>query len=147
VCLRYLRAGVGAPIDAPRGRCGGRAELLTPRAKSARRVAILAYGSTVQIAMAARELAQEDGTTVAPSTRWANHSTRRSSCDWRAPRSGGDHRRRRRRGWLGAVSELLHAQTDALATTRLTCLGLPDRFVEHGPVATLRRPADSQPTV
>jgi len=42
-------------------------------------------------------------------------------------------------GFGSAVSELLHAQTDHVATTRLTRLGLPDRFVEHGPVAVLRQ--------
>ena len=107
------------------------------------RVAILAYGSTVQIAIqAARELAEEDGTIVAlVNARWAKpldeelilrlaRATRAVVTIEDGVVAGG---------FGGAVSELLHAQTDDVATTRLKRMGLPDRFVEHGPVAVLRQ--------
>jgi 1-deoxy-D-xylulose-5-phosphate synthase len=146
VCLRYPRgAGSGAPTDlAPRALPIGQAELLTPESEiGAARVAILAYGSTVQFAIqAARELAEEDGTVVAVvNARWAKpldeelilrlaRATRALVTIEDGVVAGG---------FGSAVSELLHAQTDELATTRLKRIGLPDRFVEHGPVAVLRQ--------
>jgi 1-deoxy-D-xylulose-5-phosphate synthase len=146
VCLRYPRgAGSGAPTDLqPRALPIGKAELLTPESEiGAADVAILAYGSTVQIAIqAARELAEEDGTRVAVvNARWAKPLD--DELILRLARATGALVTIEdgvvAGGFGSAVSELLHAQTDQVATTRLTRIGLPDRFVEHGPVAVLRQ--------
>ncbi|HLZ29933.1 MAG TPA: 1-deoxy-D-xylulose-5-phosphate synthase [Chloroflexota bacterium] len=146
VCLRYPRgAGIGSPIDGePRALPVGKAELLTPESElGAARVAILAYGSTVQIALqAVRELADEDGTTVAlVNARWAKPLD--AELILRLARTTGALVTIEdgvvAGGFGSAVGELLQAQTDALALTRLKRIGLPDRFVEHGPVAVLRQ--------
>ncbi len=145
VCLRYPRGpGIGSRSDAePHALPIGKAELLTPESEiGAARVTILAYGSTVQMAIeAVRELAAEDGTHVAlVNARWAKPLDEdlilRLAIATRAVVTIEDGVVAG--GFGSAVSELLHAQTDEVRTTRLRCIGLPDRFVEHGPVSVLR---------
>jgi 1-deoxy-D-xylulose-5-phosphate synthase len=145
VCLRYPRGpGVGYPSkEAPRALPMGKAELLTSEDEiGAARAVILAYGSTVQLAIqAVRELVDEGGPAVAlVNARWAKPLD--EELILRLARATGAVVTIEdgvvAGGFGSAVSELLHARADEVARARLRCIGLPDRFVEHGPVAELR---------
>jgi len=146
VCLRYPRgSGAGVPCDDEfRSLPVGQAELLTPedRIESAR-CAVLAYGSTVQAAaQAVEELYTEDGLVIAlVNARWAKPLD--EALILRLARSTGAlltiEDGSVAGGFGSAVGELLHARgDDDVRGVRLKSIGLPDRFVEHGPVGTLR---------
>ena len=143
VAFRFPRGkGLGVPMSAEFHELPiGKAELLTPEADIERaECAILGYGNMVQPArLAAEELLAEEGIRAAAvNARWAKpldeelilRLARATGClvtieDGVA--AGG---------FGSAVAELLHAH--GLHDVRLTIIGLPDVFVEHGAPAILR---------
>ncbi len=141
--LRYPRgAGTGAPLDTKFQMLPiGKAELLTPEDEIERaEFAVLGYGNMVAAALqAATELREEEGLLgVAVNARWAKpldeelilrlaRATRCLVTIEDGAVAGG---------FGSAVGELLHAHD--LRDVRLTTLGLPDIFVEHGAPAILR---------
>ncbi len=141
--LRYPRgAGTGAPLDAKFQMLPiGKAELLTPEGEIERaEFVVLGYGNMVAAALqAVNELREEEGLLgVAVNARWAKpldeelilrlaRATRCLVTIEDGAVAGG---------FGSAVGELLHAHD--LRDVRLTTLGLPDIFVEHGAPAILR---------
>jgi 1-deoxy-D-xylulose-5-phosphate synthase len=142
VCVRYPRgSGVGVPLDETLRRLPiGKAEWLTPAEDlDNARCAVLAYGSMVQPAQqAVRELAAEGIPTALINARWAKpldealiaDLARATGCLITIEDGSAAG------GFGSAVGEFLHAQE--LSGVRLKVLGLPDAYVQHGPVGVLR---------
>jgi 1-deoxy-D-xylulose-5-phosphate synthase len=142
VCVRYPRgSGVGVPLDETLRRLPiGTAEWLTPAEDlDSARCAVLAYGSMVQPAQqAVRELAAEGIPTALINARWAKPLDEALIAD--LARATGRlitiEDGSAAGGFGSAVGEFLHAQ--GLSGVRLQVLGLPDEYVQHGPVGVLR---------
>jgi 1-deoxy-D-xylulose-5-phosphate synthase len=142
VCIRYPRgSGVGVALDDHlQALPVGKAELLTSADDiEGAHVAILAYGSMVQIGrQAVARLAEEGIRAVLVNARWAKpldealilrvaRATSRMLTVEDGSAAGG---------FGSAVGELLLA--NGMQDVRLRVLGLPDEFVQHGPVGVLR---------
>jgi len=143
VALRFPRGkGLGVEIDAEfQALPVGKAELLTPENEIASAdCAILGYGHMVPaVTQAVAELALEDGIrAVAVNARWAKPLD--EDLILRLARETGRLITIEDGAALGgfgsAVGELLHAH--GLHDVKLATIGLPDIFVEHGPVSLLR---------
>jgi 1-deoxy-D-xylulose-5-phosphate synthase len=136
IALRYPRGSSDVLSETPAPIVVGKSETLM----RGNDLGILAYGPLAGVALdAARALRDEHGVSAeVVSARWAKPldadaitSLARRTGHLITLEDGVV-----RGGFGSAVLELLHE--NGLGATRTTCVGLPDHFVEHGAIPTLR---------
>ena len=137
VAIRYPRAnGVGIPLEEPYRKIPmGKAEIL----KAGKEFFIFALGSMVHPSLEAAEALEKEGLTVGViNSRFVKPMDEEL---FTLTASEGKvlviEENIRQGGFGGAVLELLNDR--GVQGVNLKRMGLPDKFVEHGPIATLHR--------